>query len=60
MKHKVLLANEGCQRKRGEGLGEQFEHALGVLGPTFTLETVHPVHIVRLVIAAIQEEGIGV
>ncbi|KAF2826569.1 hypothetical protein CC86DRAFT_32240, partial [Ophiobolus disseminans] len=54
---KVLLADERGERQHGEGLGEQLEHALRVLRPALALKAVHAVHIVRLVVAAVEEEA---
>lgn len=60
MEYKVLLADKGSQREGGEGLGEELEYALGVLGLALPLEAIHPVHIVCFMVASVEEEGIGV
>lgn len=56
VQHKELVADEGGQRQRGEGLGKDFEDALVVLGFALAFKAVHLVHVVRLVVAAVQEE----
>lgn len=58
VKHEVLLADQSSQRQCRKAFREELEDALIVLGLAFTLETVNPVHVVRLVVAAIQEESI--
>ena len=60
VEHKVLLADKGCQREGGEGLGEELEYAFGVLGLALSLKTIHPVHVVCLVVASVEEERVGV
>lgn len=60
VKDKVLVSDESCEGQSGEGLREELEDTLVVLGLAFTLETVHSVHVVGLVVSAVQEHGLGV
>lgn len=55
MKDEVLVSDEGGERKSGERFGEDLEDALVVFVLAFAFEAVHSVHIVRLVVAAIEE-----
>ena len=57
---KVLLADQRRKGKSGEGFREEFEDAFVVFGAALALEAVHPVHVVRLVVATVEEELGGV
>lgn len=60
MKNEVLVADQRGQRQRAERFREELESALVVLGLAFTLKAIHSVHVVCLVIAAVQEHGFRV
>lgn len=55
----ILVSNQGSQRQSGERLGEDLEHPLVVLGLAFTFEPIDLVHIIRLVISAVEENSVG-
>lgn len=57
---KILRADEGGEWECAEGFGEEFEGALVVFGFAFTFKTVHTVHVVRLVVSAVQEKVLRV
>jgi hypothetical protein len=52
----VLLANQRCKGQGRERFREEFEDALVVFGTALALEAVHSVHVVRLMIATVEEE----
>lgn len=58
MEHQVFVADQRRQRQGREGLGEHLEHCLVVLCPALALETVHLVHVIRLVVAAVEEDAV--
>ena len=60
MEYKVLATNQGGEGESGEGLGKEPEYPFGVLSATFAFETVHAVHVVGFVVAAVEEEVCGV
>lgn len=57
VENKVLVADQGGERQSRERLGEDLEDALVILGLALSLEAVHSVHIVGLVVTSVQEEG---
>ena len=57
VQRQVLLPDQRRERQRAEALGEELEGPLVVLGLALALEAVDAVHVVRLVVAAVQEEG---
>lgn len=60
VKDQELAADQGRQREGAEGLGEELEGALVVLGLALALKPVDPVHVVRLVVPSVEEEAVGV
>ena len=56
MQSKVLLAYQSRQRESRKGFGEELKGLFGVLCFAFAFEAVNPIHVVCLVISAIQEE----
>jgi len=56
----VLRADQSGQWESAEGLGEELKGSLVVFGFALAFETVHAVHIVCFVVAAVQEEVAGV
>lgn len=59
VKNEVLATNQCSQGKGREGLGEDLEDPLIILGLAFSLESVDLVHIIRLVVTAVEEETVG-
>lgn len=53
MENEVLVADEGSKRQSRERLGEDFENAFVVLGLALSLEAIHSVHVVGLVVASV-------
>jgi hypothetical protein len=60
VKDEELGSDEGGQGKGREGFGKELVDSVVVLETAFALETVHAVHVVGLVVAAVEEEGLGV
>jgi len=54
----VLVTNQSSQGEGGEGLGEDLEDALIILGLAFTLKSVDLVHIVGLMVTAVEEQTV--
>ena len=59
MQCQIFRPDQRRERERREGLGEELEGPLVVLCLALALEAVHLVHVVRLVVAAVEEEGAG-
>lgn len=59
VKDEVLFANQRGKRESGERLGERLEEALVVLGLALAFEAIDTVHVVRLVVSAVEEELAG-
>lgn len=55
----VLAANQGSQRQSREGLREDLEHSFVVLGLALAFEPIDLVHIIRLVVSAVEEDSVG-
>src|SRR5436190_17432259 len=48
-----LIANQGSERKGGEGLRKDLEEAIRILGLAFAFKPVNSIHVVSLVIATV-------
>lgn len=59
MKNKVFVSDKGGKGKSRERLGEDLEDTLVVLGLALTLEAVHSVHVIGLVVSAVEVHGVG-
>lgn len=59
VQNQVFAANQSGQGQSGERLGEDLEYPLVVLGLAFSFETINLVHIVRLVVATVEEDPVG-
>lgn len=57
MECEVLLANECSEWEGGKGFGEQFEDSFGVFRFALSFEAIDSIHVIRLVITPVQEEG---
>ena len=57
VKGEVFLADERGEREGGKGFGKDSEDALGILGLALALEAVHAVHVIGLVITAVEQDG---
>lgn len=60
MEDEVLLSDEGGEGEGRKGFGKELEGAFVVFCLALTLKAVDLVHVVRLVVAAVDEEGFGV
>ncbi|RAH44727.1 uncharacterized protein BO95DRAFT_169052 [Aspergillus brunneoviolaceus CBS 621.78] len=59
VENKVLVTDQRGQGQSGEGLREDLEGGLVVLSLALALKTVHLIHVVRLVVATVQEDAVG-
>lgn len=60
VEHEELASDQGSEGQRTEGLREELEGAFVILRLALALEAVDAVHVVRLVVAAVEEEVVGV
>ena len=58
MQDEILLPDQSGQWQGREGLGEHLENTLGVFGLALALESVDLVHVIRLVVATVEEQAV--
>ena len=59
VQNQVLVADQSGQRQGRERLGKDLEHSFVVLGLAFAFEPIDLVHVVRLVVPAVEEDPSG-
>lgn len=58
VQHQILVTDQCSQRQSRERLGEHLEHRLVILGPALSFKPVHLIHIVRLMVTAVDEKAV--